>query len=247
MALSIVGSRAATVAGCRRARAMAEAAARSGRVVVSGGALGIDAAAHAGALDAGRPTFAVLGCGVDVVYPDRHASLFQRVVAGGGGLLSEHAPGTPPRGAHFPSRNRIVVALSDAVLVVEANLASGALVTARLAQAAGRRLLAVPGTPGTDGLIGSGVARPIADEQELLRALAGEPEQARAAPAAFAPLVGALVDGGEARAPELARRLGLSLAETLGLISRAELDGWICRRPTGTWAATVNRGVMRGN
>ena len=244
MALSIVGSRAATRAGCERARAMAEAAARSGRVVVSGGALGIDAAAHQGALDAGGPTFAVLGCGVDVVYPERHAALFDAIVAGGGGLLSEHPPGTPPRGQHFPSRNRIVVALAEAVLVVEANLASGALVTARLAQAAGRPLLAVPGTAGTDGLINGGAARPVRDEQDLLRALAGEPEQIRSTPPALALLVDALVSGGEARAPELARRLGLSLAETLGLITQAELDGWISRRPPGTWVA---RGVTRGN
>ena len=93
------------------------------------------------------------------------------------------------------------MALAEAVLVVEANLASGALVSARLAQAAGRRLLAVPGTPGTDGLINSGVARAVSDEQDLLRALAGEPERIRSTPPALAPLVDALVSGGEARAP----------------------------------------------
>lgn len=223
---------------------MAEAAARSGRAVVSGGALGIDAAAHAGALDAGGATFAVLGCGVDVVYPDRHAALFNRIVDGGGGLLSEHPPGTPPKGGHFPKRNRIVVALAETVLIVEANIASGALVTARLARMAGRPLLAVPGTPGTEQLIGSGAARAVRDEDELLRALAGEPEAVVTPPPVLAPIVDALVSGGEARPPELARRLGMSLAETLGLITQAELEGWISRRPAGTWAA---RGVTRGN
>ena len=186
----------------------------------------------------------MLGCGVDVVYPERHAALFDAIVAGGGGLLSEHPPGTPPRGQHFPSRNRIVVALAEAVLVVEANLASGALVTARLAQAAGRRCSPCPERPGPTA--SSTAAPPVAvsDEQDLLRALAGEPEQIRSAPPALAPLVDALASGGEARAPELARRLGLSLAETLGLITQAELDGWISRRPPGTWVA---RGVTRGN
>ncbi len=147
--LAIVGARAASRAGCRRTQGLAAMASEHGHTIVSGGALGIDAAAHRGALEAGAPTFAVLGCGVDVVYPDRHAGLFAEIAATGG-LLSEFPPGTPPRGKQFPSRNRIVAALAEAVLVVEAQAASGALVTARLAMAMGRPLLAVPGSAGTD-------------------------------------------------------------------------------------------------
>ena len=156
-------------------------AARRGFTIVSGGALGIDAAAHQGALEVGAPTFAVLGCGVDVVYPDRHAALFAQIAATGG-LLSEFPLGTPPRGRQFPSRNRIVAALAEAVLVVEAREASGALVTARLAIEMGRPLYAVPGSAGTDRLIASGKARPVRDSAELLAALAGEPAAATAVP-----------------------------------------------------------------
>ena len=145
-------------------------AARRGFTIVSGGALGIDAAAHRGALEAGAPTFAVLGCGVDVVYPDRHAALFAEIVAAGG-LLSEFAPGTPPRGKQFPSRNRIVAALAEAVLVVEAQAGVGRARDGAAGAGLGRPLYAVPGSAGTDRLIASGKARPVRDGAELLGAL----------------------------------------------------------------------------
>src|SRR5689334_23068167 len=122
--VAIVGARAASRAGCDRAFELARGMAAAGRQVVSGGALGIDAAAHRGALAGGGATFAVLGCGVDVVYPDRHAALFADVAATGG-LLSEYEPGTQPRIGQFPARNRIIAALAEAVLVVEAGFASG--------------------------------------------------------------------------------------------------------------------------
>ena len=237
-----MGARAASMAACRLARELGASAARRGFAIVSGGALGIDAAAHRGALDAGGATFAVLGCGVDVVYPDRHATLFAEV-ARAGGLLSEFEPGTPPRSKQFPSRNRIIAALSETVLVVEAGFASGALITARYARKLGRRLLAVPGSPGTDDLIATGVARPVADDEALRCALTGETPPVRPIPARFASLLAEL--RGRAVTPaELARHLKLPLGETLALAAEAELDGWICRRPGGALASMEN---TRGN
>ena len=233
--LAIVGARAASRAGCQRTQEVAAMAARRGFTIVSGGALGIDAAAHQGALEVGAPTFAVLGCGVDVVYPDRHAKLFTQIAATGG-LLSEFAPGTPPRGRQFPSRNRIVAALAEAVLVVEAREASGALVTARLALEMGRPLYAVPGSAGTDRLIASGKARLVRDGAELLAGLAGEPAAAAApVPEALRSLMMALAGG--ATAAELARRLALPIAAVLALLSEAELGGWILRGAGGVFTS----------
>jgi DNA processing protein len=231
-AVAVVGSRAATAAGCARAHALAAGLAARGRTVISGGAFGIDAAAHEGALDAEGITFAVLGCGVDVVYPDRHEALFARVRAAGG-LLSEHPPGTPPRRQQFPSRNRIVVGLADAVVVVEAAVRSGALITAAIAQERGRLLLAVPGSPGTDRLLVSGAALPVNTADDVLRVLAGgAPASARPVPPApYAPLLDALADGGMTPGV-LARRLGVPLSFVMGVLARAEIDGWV-RRVSG--------------
>ncbi|HVV53044.1 MAG TPA: DNA-processing protein DprA [Polyangia bacterium] len=232
--LGIVGARAASRAGCRRTQELAAMAARRGFTIVSGGALGIDAAAHRGALAAGAPTFAVLGCGVDVVYPDRHAALFAEI-AGAGGLLSEFPLGTPPRGRQFPSRNRIVAALSEMVLVVEAQEASGALVTARLALEMRRPLLAVPGSPGTDRLLAAGKARPVRDGAELLARLDGATPAPAPPPAELGPLIAALSGG--ATAAEVGRRLGLPIAAALALLSEAELGGWILRGAGGVFTS----------
>jgi DNA processing protein len=227
-AVAIVGSRAATGAGNGLASALAAGLVGRGYAVISGGAFGIDAAAHAGALDAGGETFAVLGCGADVVYPDRHARLFQRI-AGQGGLLSELPPGTPPRTWHFPRRNRLIAALSDAVIVVEAAVRSGALITARVALAAGQRVLAVPGTPGADGLLDAG-AIAVTSVATLWDALAGRGAVVAAAPVPprQAALITALA-GGPDDPGSLARRLGLSLPTVMGLLTEAELEGRVRR------------------
>jgi DNA processing protein len=224
-ALAIVGSRKASGAGCDRARELAASFGRRGWVIVSGGAFGIDAAAHEGALDVGVETYAVLGCGVDIVYPDRHEKLFARI-ARQGGLLSEYPPGTQPRAGQFPVRNRIIAGLADAVLVVEAAVRSGALSTAHAARKGGQRLLAVPGTPGTDALIAAG-AQAVSSPASVDDALAGR-ASAPVIPAAFSALVEALRAQSD-NAPGLARRLRLSLPTVMGLLLEAELEGLVLR------------------
>lgn len=235
-AVSIVGARAASLTACRLAAELSGMAARAGFAVVSGGALGIDGAAHAGALDAGGRSFAVLGCGVDVVYPDRHAALFARMARGGGGLLSEFPLGTEPRRQHFPSRNRLVAALGRAVLVVEARQKSGALITARLARAMGRPLYAVPGSRGADQLIGAGQAQAVSNGADWLAVLKGQPRPLHLPPPELAAIVAAVRGGGAAA--QVARHLGLPLPAALALLAEAELGGWILKGAGGVYTTT---------
>lgn len=175
--VAIVGARRATSYGTGVAAWLAEAAAAAGATVVSGGAVGIDAAAHGAAAD--RGTLVVLGCGHDVAYPRPHAvagGLFARVLAGGGWLVSEHLPGVRPVAMNVRARNRIVAALADVVVVVEGGARSGALVTAGEAAEAGVPVLAVPGDvrrPGSAAphlLLREGAA-PCTSPDDLLDAL----------------------------------------------------------------------------
>lgn len=144
-AIAVVGSRQPTAQGRDTATQFAQELAGAGWVVVSGLAQGVDAAAHEGALDAGGRTVAVVGTGLDQCYPARHRALARRIAAQGA-LLSEYAPGTPPLAEHFPQRNRLIAALARGTLVVEAALRSGSLITARLANEAGREVWAIPGS-----------------------------------------------------------------------------------------------------
>ncbi len=143
--IAIVGSRNPSAGGRDNADAFAATLSRGGLVVTSGLASGVDAAAHLGALRASRPTIAVVGSGPDVAYPPAHAALSERIAATGA-IVSEFPPGTAPRPAHFPQRNRIIAGLSLGTLVVEAALRSGSLITARLASDAGREVFALPGS-----------------------------------------------------------------------------------------------------
>ena len=143
--LAIVGSRNPSAGGCSLAEDFARALGRAGLVITSGMALGIDAASHRGALQAKGETLAVAGTGPDRIYPARHRSLAQAIVAQGA-IISEFSPGTPALPGNFPRRNRIISGLSLGVLVVEAACKSGSLITARLAAEQGREVFALPGS-----------------------------------------------------------------------------------------------------
>lgn len=143
--IAIVGSRRATASGAATARDFAQFLAASGFAITSGMALGIDAQAHSGALEAGI-TIAVTGAGIDVVYPKQHVVLQQSILDSGGAVVTEFLPGAEPRPQHFPRRNRVISGLSLGVLVVEAAIKSGSLITARAAMNQGREVFAVPGS-----------------------------------------------------------------------------------------------------
>jgi DNA processing protein len=239
--VAIVGSRAACAESITRAGALAHAWAARGHLIVSGGAVGVDAAAHRGALEAcseqapsgsmtrgsAGMTWAVLGSGVDVPYPIRNAMLFDQIVAHGGAVLSPYAMGAQPIAWQFVRRNAIIAACADAVVVVAADTDSGSLHTARAAASLGRRVLAVPGTRGTDRLIalGAAVCETPDDLDHALegRARGGNPV-ALAAGSDEAALL-AVLDRRARSSDELAAASGLGAARATAALVELDLLG----------------------
>ncbi|HTL14091.1 MAG TPA: DNA-processing protein DprA [Thermomonas sp.] len=264
-AVAVVGSRAATAGGRANAAAFARALAAAGLCVASGLAAGIDAAAHAAALEVGGATVAVLGTGPDVPYPPRHRPLLDRVAAHGA-VVSEHPPGTGPLRQHFPSRNRILAGLSLGVLVVEAAERSGALITARLAGDAGREVFALPGSihnpmaRGCHRLLREGAVlvegpaevlealAPLA--VDLARALRGELEATTTVPAAPAPALDRddpdynrlwqALGHDPTGMDELVERTGLTAADLSAMLLALELEGRVAAEH-GRYARTTAR------
>jgi len=237
--VAVVGSRRATPYGCQVARMLGEELARAQLVVASGMARGVDAAAHQGALEASGLTLAVWGSGPDRVYPPEHGALAE-AIAVNGILLTEYPPGTPPRPGHFPERNRILAGIARAVVVVEAGVRSGALVTARLALEEGREVLAVPGgifsplSVGPNALLRSG-AQPVLETADVLRALGLSPaslEHKRDDAGGARQL---LTAGESATADELARRSGREVQEVLAELLQLELEGAVRRLDDGRY------------
>ncbi len=234
--------------------------ARAGVVVVSGLALGIDAAAHRGALNAGGVTVAVMGTGVDVIYPTAHTVLAEAILAGGGALVSQFPDGTAPRRHNFPARNYTMAALSDVVLVVEAAEGSGALITAEAALDLHKEVMAVPGSifsplsVGTHALLrdGAGLVQNARDVLSVLSQGGEVLDDPLATPAGLGfklpperdGILFHLSDVLAVNASELARKLQLPISDVLGRLTALELDGVVKRHQEG-YVRALRRGKER--
>jgi DNA processing protein len=258
--VAIVGSRRPSPYGEAVAEQLALELARADVVIVSGLALGIDAAAHRGALNGGGVTLAVMGTGVDIVYPSAHGVLAEAIIAGGGALVSQFPDGTAPRRHNFPARNHTIAALSDVVVVVEAAEASGALITAGAALDLNKEVMAVPGSVfsplsvGTHQLIrdGAGLVQNARDILAVLN-LGGEvlddplkpPSRLGISlPSARDGILGHLSDVLALSASEIARKLQLPISEVLGRLTALELDGSVRRHGDG-YIRALRRGKER--
>jgi DNA processing protein len=228
-AAAIVGARACSGYGSSVARSLGRELATAGLVVVSGLARGVDGEAHRGALDAGGATVAVLGCGVDRDYPAAHAELARRILAGGGLVVAEYAPGVEPAPWRFPARNRIIAGLAVATIVVEARERSGALITADLALEEGREVFAVPGeitsalSAGSNALLRLG-ATPMTSAADVLESFGLTTVQAAEAPDGVPGQLLALLDA-PSTPDELVRRSGLSAEAVAAALVELELLG----------------------
>src|SRR6476646_7191175 len=251
-ALAVVGSRNASTQGERNAESFARALSDAGLTIVSGLALGIDAAAHRGGLAGASSTIAILGAGIDVAYPQRNAALATEI-AGRGLLLSEFPPGAPPAAHNFPRRNRLISGLAQGCLVVEAALASGSLITARAAADQGREVFAIPGSihsplsKGCHALIKSG-AKLVESAEDVLAELAGfrpsgfastvAPPREGAAPGGPAAAEAGLLEymgHDPVDVDSLCSRAGLSAEQVASRLLRLELDGRVASLPGGLY------------
>lgn len=247
--VALVGSRRPSPYGEAVAEQLALELAQAGVTVISGLALGIDAAAHRGALNGGGVTIAVMGTGVDLIYPSSHALLAEAILDGGGALVSQFPDGTVPRRQNFPARNHTIAALSDVVVVVEAAEGSGALITADAALGLHKEVMAVPGSifsplsVGAHQLLRDGAGL-VQNSRDVLAALnlGGEVlDDALRPPRRMGIHLASSRDGILAHlsdvlalsAADLARKLQLPIAEVLGRLTALELDGAVERRGDG--------------
>jgi len=240
----VVGSRNPSAQGLDNARAFAEHLSRAGVTVVSGMALGIDGAAHEGGLAGRGSTVAVVGTGLDRIYPRRHKALAHRI-AKEGLLVSEFELGTHPLAENFPQRNRLIAGLTRGTLVVEAALPSGSLITAREALEAGREVFAIPGSihspqsRGCHALIKQGAklvdaAQDILEELDWVAAAAAAAPSAEPSPGRDGPLLHALGHD-PVTLDALLARTGQSAAVLSARLLELELEGRIARLPGGLY------------
>ena len=235
-AVAVIGARIATREGLAAAREIACDLARAGVVVVSGLARGIDTSAHLGSLDGGGPTIAVLGTGIDLVYPTENAQLVERI-AECGLVVTEFPPGTPPQDWHFPRRNRIISGLSRAVVVVEAREKSGSLITARLAADQGRDVMAVPGSivggrnRGANALLRDG-AKLVESAVDILQELGLDSHAARRDD---------LPEVVEFTVDQIAEQLRIPAGEALAQLLEWELTGQVQRIGSGRFVRSRSK------
>jgi DNA processing protein len=234
-AVAIVGARAATPLGLAFARRLAADLAAAGLTVVSGLARGIDTAAHEGALSASGRTVAVLGCGIDKIYPPENVPL-ARAIARRGAVVSEFPPGTGPWKQNFPRRNRTIAGWARATVVVEAGEKSGSLHTARAALEEGREVMAVPGHPalpgsaGTNALLRDGAAL-VRGASDVLAELGLDQARLAASAEPEDVVLAALGRTAPAGIDELAARVSIAVPELLVRLSELELAGRVRRLP----------------
>jgi len=258
VAVAIVGARRCTHYGLEQAARFGELLGQAGFTVVSGGARGIDTAAHRGALTASGRTIAVMGCGLGMHYPNENSELFERIADRNGALLSELPMATGVVGRNFPRRNRIISGLSLGVLVIEAARRSGALITATEAAEQGREVLALPGrvdsptSAGTNALIRDGAAL-VSGLDDLLDHLGQVGAKMRIAdqPADVLPLPEGLTSAeaelaealrhGSLSVDEISRRTGLASAEAISAMTMLVLKGAVVQRPGNVFAIKTRR------
>ncbi|HVE81165.1 MAG TPA: DNA-processing protein DprA [Candidatus Dormibacteraeota bacterium] len=242
--VAIVGSRKPTAYGKQITHQLAGELAHAGVGVVSGLALGIDAIAHQGALDAGGYTIAVQACGLNEIYPASNRNLGRRIIESGGAVVSEYPKGMPPLKQHFPARNRIISGLSLAVIVTEADASSGSLITANFALEQNKLVMAVPGnitslrSAGPNNLIKTG-AIPVTSAADVLTALDLKSTKLSKKPARADSAVEAklmeLLDSGLSNSQELIEQSGLNAAEFANVITLMEITGKVRNLGAGTW------------
>ncbi len=242
--VAIVGTRDASEYAQRVTRMIAQELAAAGVTIVSGMAIGIDTCAHEGALAAGGRTMAVLGCGVDVIYPPNNRKLYEKIIAQGA-IISEYPPGSKADQFHFPQRNRIISGLSLGVIVTEAGIKSGALITARHALEQGRELFATPGpvgqprSAGVNRLLKDNLAKMIDCAQDVVESLRSQLSPVLNVRAALSlPEMSAeerkvynLLETGSRLFDELIRESGLSALEFSRVMTAMQLKGLVRRLP----------------
>ena len=273
-AVAVVGARMASEAGRRMAQRLGFELAGKGFTVVSGLARGVDSEAHQGALEAGGRTVAVMGCGIDVIYPPENRKLAEAIVAGGGSLISELPVGTPPVAENFPVRNRLISGLCLGVVIVEAAEKSGSLITARMALEQDRQVFAVPGSPltgkarGSNRLIKEG-ARLVDCVEDVLEdlapqllslateAAASEPEVSAASASNEPPigeesksnevkvLLSCLKDGDKLHVDSLIETSRLNTPTVLNLLLELELKGIVVQHPGKLFALAEPSALRR--